>query len=366
MRKNYIKAAALIFAVSLCFSGCGKDGGDAGKVTISEVPVSVSGDEKKEEPVTSTETGKGDTGVSVSEPENEPETVTKTDREILMGFVSYDINCTNSLLESNEEMNMNDVVLQYRDIASKQYESELSVYNLQYGFIDCGGDGNEELVLKIALEPTDPDTGMGDVNEYLFFRYDGENVTLFYEESDFYRQSLSIFDSGYLVLGGSSSASSFDCECSVLSADGKATFVCSVTDSYVEGEPYISFFDISEEIRPENYPMFEWETGYIFPDDAIDGYYVVTTLRFTDFTLLANDEYEYEHAKLDNLFFVSDEAGCDIDIPENYVNYYAAYGIEIHKASEYRDYMVKRLTELGIGEWAIDGLYIEWTTLSLG
>lgn len=361
----------ILMVMLLCIAGCGKKpvGSD---VSIDQIPT-VNPSENVSSSTDAGEVGDGaDTGVS-SDTQTPEELVTDSlERETALAHYEAFLDNREECVYREQEYYMNDLFIFMKNKLTVEYSIDMTVRYAMYGYIDAGTDGIPELAISVSYVEDEDDSIFGPCVRVFLIRFDGEELTVFGEEESYYRLETDIMNNGYVVSGGSNGAASYDWNRYFYNAEGNKVYLVHENYEFVEKEPYISYFQISDELRPDNYPMFQWETesGLMFPDAALEsGMFIVNTVNFNNYEDAIAEGYEsgYDNYLKANMFFISDENGDDIEIPEAYLNYYKEMGLNVYNSSEYPGMLEEHIRELGYdGNIIYGGSFIEWTEISVG
>jgi len=371
--KKLLNASVVALLLAVTLGGCGS----------SEISVSSETQVITSIPVSEVSVSKEDTAESnessVSEEQNNNEENDKTENDekevisnseaknLLNAFLNSEVKCRFKYGTDDSSYDVNELIAAYADRCGG-FEDKYNALSALYGFIDCGMDGIEELVLAVDYEPVDDTMGLEDVGEYFFLQVENGEVVIFDTEESYYRTCVNVYDSGLVIVGGSMGAAAYDNTYYILSADGEKFFLCSMTDYYIPYEPYISYSDISDDLRPDDYPIYSGASGYIFPEDLIESDYLVKRLNFTDYlTLPHNGAFDaYPGYTIRNIFFIGDSEGQNTEIPASYMKYYEDMGLEIHNYSECTSMIRNHIEELGFDLSITNGEAVAWSALSLG
>lgn len=157
--------------------------------------------------------------------------------------------------------------------------------SIEYAYIDCGKDGNEELLLKIYTPSID------DWTEYIIIKEVDGSLETIYSDVAWGRSSIYINEYGYIYGDGSGGAAYHGFDKAFIDADGAYHYIYSdfssgfgigseYTDGHPESEPseldgqYVWLsFDFDNTPEDENYNAFsyakieenseyEWEEGF--------------------------------------------------------------------------------------------------------
>lgn len=351
----------LFTALLVCMAGCGSKPGNTG-ASIESIPTvdstenvtSVNGNDTQATIDTDTQTSIESTGVL-------------SEKETTLAHFEAFLDSREECVYDGQKFYMNDMLIYLKDILTENFSLNMIVQSAMYGYMDAGVDGIPELAVSVSYVDEYDDSGMGPCVRVFLIRYDGDELSVFGEEQSYYRSQTDIMYNGYVVSGGSNGAASYDWDRYFYNAEGKKVYLVHENYEFVENEPYISYFEISDEVRPDNYPMFQWETesGLMFPDYAVEGSsFIINTINFGEYNY---DEGIYDDYIKDNIFFVSDENGEDTDIPAAYLSYYEGMGLKVYDVSKYPGMLENHIKELGYDANIIYGdSYIEWNTISLG
>lgn len=361
MKRRLLSVTALFLVLTLGLAGCGKAGSDKDL----DGTVSAISDTKTEKENTPNESNNNETSTSLSESVTQTEPENHSVMDIWEEFLDYKSKC---LVNETEMMDLNEVFHYYCENEKAMENESFYISTAGYAFIDCGGDGVEELVVNLRLDAPEDSWGFGPVDDYIFFRYDGEKIVLFAEAQSYYRTGFTVFDNGLTAYGGSNGAASYGYTYSVLTGDGDLVFAFEISDTYTEGRPFISYFEIAESLRPEDYPMFDWQADQLFPNDVTGTDYLMRSLFTVDrATIIEEAGMEaYETSLLNTQYFAADENGDVVEIPESYLEYYRSIGIELRSISEFDAIIERRMFDLGFDSSILEGQAVDWTYISMG
>lgn len=233
-----------------------------------------------------------------------------------------------------------------------------------YGYMDCGIDGVNELALDVVFTYDDGVYGPEEYEVYFVIGYDGSEIKLIDVENSYYRVATDLSATGYVVTGGSSGANVCDYTVSCITGDCRKVLLYKEEDIYEEEEPYISYYNISSLVRPDDYPDYEpaYQGYYMFPNSADPNMtYIIRTINFEESPYYGTDEYESYLQK--NLFFVSDDNDNSIELPWEYSNYYASMGLNIYGYDEMQTMIYNHVYEIGINPDWLTYVPIEWNYL---
>ncbi len=152
------------------------------------------------------------------------------------------------------------------DAMKAQLNDELlscEIGDIQYGYIDCGADGEPELVVRFGYYEPHGDFSIP-YDQYVVFKDFGEELRAVDAFYTFYRTESYINEYGYVSCGGSSSAAEYGGECRFINADGEPVFLYSYT--YIAGQPeaVIPYYYLPKEGLPgDYYAGIQYGTGDI-------------------------------------------------------------------------------------------------------
>ncbi len=250
---------------------------------------------------------------------------------------------------------------QLKDAAIRQRaDSMMAQYlaNVSYALIDCGADGEPELLIDLGFS-MEPDEGYSAYEDYYILKAFDDGLQIVANEYSFYRTEAIINQYGGVHVGGSSSAYSMYYDNYIVGADGARTFL--YTEEYWYGMPEVMLPGeyLADDVRPDDYPGFtfaEWENSY--------------ELAIYNF---APNDYSTEAAaaerKAGYFFTAWDSSGQPAEPTEEWAARNEALGIRYVSDSEAVAMIEDHVKELGVAPYMMDKTPVEmtvWETLIEG
>ena len=245
-RKKSIALLTLMLAFTLTAIGCSKNNSDNESANNQAEPVSVSNENtiKIENAVdkaeSSEENAVSDDGREIAENNEDMhkyEAFLNNEEPL---YFTWFINSGNSELlnweydtvsryfKADTAYTLSDFVSTCSEVMTEDWGEDTKPQDFAYGYMDCGADGNKELV--ITLKEECPGQFLYD-DMWIVKNIDDKLQVIFYMQYG-YRSSLSMNEYGYCYYGGSNGAASHMDEYYYLDADGKLNYVYGMEDNY--------------------------------------------------------------------------------------------------------------------------------------
>ena len=208
-----------------------------------------------------------------------------------------------------------------------EYSEKDTITRIEYAYLDCGGDGVEELAVRfVGLDIYSPDDD-SDLTAIIACR-DGE-LELIYSRESWARSGTAIYSYGCIYTGGSSGAGDYCEELEYINAEHEVQSICQIE---ILGGWWVSF--VSEEAYQE---AFDAETAD-------------PQMQISIYTINGS---EYHVAE------IYDESSQEC---QNYIALCQAEGKVFVQEEEIEAMLLQRMKELGIkDEWKLDTeLYWRW------
>ena len=143
------------------------------------------------------------------------------------GFQSYQDELVKIL--SKEDYSIPELVDEMNDIFSNpdNFYVEGKVEAVEYAYLDCGDDGNQEMVLRFTCPIVEEASSI----EFLLKEMDNK-IQVIYAYCSWSRSETSINQKGFVCGSGSNGASNHGYDCGIINADGSYTY------GYYEEEEY--------------------------------------------------------------------------------------------------------------------------------
>ncbi len=249
-----------------------------------------------------------------------------------------------------------------------QLESATSEFNIQmnnpnepneraYAFIDCGADGNPELLVRFTFHSDD----WGDFLQYFVLKdYDGQ-LKLIDEEYSFYRYETVMNEYGYFRCGGSGGATLHGYDTFMLDADGKQVFLNTQTEfSGLDraGVPREYVPESKKELIPEI--SFAENTDYYYTAKIYNLVHFDGSSPASDSPEVQNN---YDSWLGENFFAFEDSSGNEVMPSAEDMKAYEDAGIKVMSVREAQKLVDERSVELGLTGTIMNGGEPKWKVL---
>lgn len=144
-----------------------------------------------------------------------------SDKTEIYGYYDYETDTSTDLFEKGKGYTLTDLIVTTMELDNYEYSCD-TINSLQYAYVDCGKDGEPELVISIG---TENEYGEISGSEYLIKNFDGK-LEICTKNSSYYR-SYENFENPYglISFGGSMGAMSFGQGYGYVNADGEYTYL---------------------------------------------------------------------------------------------------------------------------------------------
>lgn len=290
---------------------------------------------------------------SEDEPETESEMESATEENNVGGlyeaflFEDAKSNCT---LENGDagEYSLVELIEYYDNYFESEFggegEDSILPQEKMYGYIDCGLDGTDELVVYQRYDWV----GCDEFCCYFIFNAVDGHVNLIDQERHSSRGYVEINQAGVITSGGSNGASSHSYDISFINAEGKL-----ITD--FKSETYSSlpkalapYYCIPDNIRPADYPMDLYSYG-----DDYSFYCEAYTFESYDY-YGDMDEDSYNSFLSSYFYCFYDSEGNDVEPDSSYKGFYDEHGIAYYTQEEITQIIADHEKEMGMPEGALD------------
>ncbi len=256
-------------------------------------------------------------------------------------------------VEEGDELSFEELVKNMLAYFEEDFE-DTYIGDISYGYIDCGLDGEPELLLNCeycevyTLEDADPYSMP--FYEYLILKYFDDGLRIVDIEETYYRYETNISYSGIINYGGSNSAFSHGGDISYADKDGAIHNIYSYDYTVGYADPFIPTYSLPSDIIPEDYP---------YSEDYSDNGYEIDTYNFSEHDY--SDE-GWEEYKKGNFFAILDQDSEPADVSQEIKDYYESLGIKVYyDEDDVIDVLMDRVSDLGLDEIFYDETEIEWT-----
>ena len=285
---------------------------------------------------------------------SEPKQQKYTSEELYTKYLNNEyiatLNCNLYNAAQGEELTISDMIYGEAD-ALKDY-GEFFLNNVYISFIDCGLDGEEELL--IAAEYITP----GEYNDYIEEQfivkaYDQE-LKVLSEDETFYRYETTIYNSGLIVYQGSGSAFEQYYRYEYMNPDGERVYLFSEDYTMGLAEAVIPYYDLPSDAIPdyEAYPEYAEADGIS-----------LSVYNFGQYEADDYDEEIYEEFIRGNMFVFYNVEGENCYPEEPYAAMYKNAGVKIYDTDTMMDMIDEMVAEKGVTDEIADALPAELTLL---
>ncbi len=340
MRKTKTILIALCASVITACSGTTTEQADVVSESNDAATQTISVEDNKED-------------VSVSE--DVPEEETSLYEKFLNNEASIHINIENDYgyYFSFSESEQRDFTIEeltnflIEEFTKMQEGARISVDKIQYAYIDCGNDCNNELALYIHT-PTSGEDWM----EYFIIKEIDDKLESIYSNVAWSRSHIAINEYGLIAGDGSGGAGYQSFTKEYIDADGKWHYLY---ENSAEGRMDVYGVLSEADINPDYCLYFSFDLNNT-PDDPSDDY---DTYSFTK----ASDPFEEVDYFTTNYFspIIYDDSIYEDDYPLK--SYYDSNGVTIYTMTEIENMIEDRLAQEGVTETIRNGKEAAWTNL---
>ncbi len=225
-----------------------------------------------------------------------------------------------------------------KDLSSQYEEVLFAPMSTDYAFIDCGADGNPELLIKIVLSPN-PDS-FGDYTKYLIFKDIEGQLRCIDEEFSQYRTESTINEYGLITTGGSNSAAEHCAYYYMINPDGEKIFLDSVRVIMGASKPQVDKYSVPSTL---NGSLDEME--FSVNTDSPEAYtqYVYNLTEMPPYDETTYDKY------LDENFFAFETIDGEPVMPSDDDMYaYGNLGIKVYSMKDAQRIVNEQRVKLGL------------------
>ena len=220
---------------------------------------------------------------------------------------------------------------------------------VNYAFIDCGKDDEQELALKFEVG-TDYDY----FTRYMIVTNTEGSLKIVCNVESYYRYTASVNRFGYIVSKGAGGANTELHDEAFVDADGNYVFVYARYDEYGLDRPWIDPYRIAESDRPAGYPNCEYANS--------DHGYTTSAYNFSDYTFTADKEQADEYIRgYFFTFYDGDFNNCE-PFPED-AELFDSIGLNYYSEDEINEMIKQHKEEIGVTTEIEKGGDIIWLEL---
>lgn len=215
---------------------------------------------------------------------------------------------------------------------------EYFLNDVYYGYIDCGMDGEDELLVAAEfITPGDTDY----IEEQFIVKAFGQDLKVLSMDTSGARYMTAITDTGYIYYEGSGGASSFYTEHSYMNAEGRRVFLYSAQFEY----------ELSGAIIPDSFlpSGVQNESTWDYQEDG----YEVDVYNFNYLGPEYDDRWDDYLRESYFVFYSPDGENIMPEEPEKSI--YETYKIKAVTEDDLYTELYKHLEDLGVTEELVDG-----------
>lgn len=233
------------------------------------------------------------------------------------------------------------------ELLAMQVDARILEHTIEYAYIDCGNDGNNELALYIHT----PTSGE-DWKEYFIIKEIDGKLESIYSNVAWSRSHIAINEYGFIAGYGSGGASLQGFNKEYIDADGKWHYLYENT---AEGRPDVCGVLSEADINPDYCLYFSFDLNNT-PDDPSDDY---DTYSFTK----AADPFEEVDLFKANYYcpIIYDDSIYEDAYPLK--SYFDSYGVTIYTMTEIENMIEEKEAQEGVTETIRNGKEAVWTNL---